>query len=345
MKVNYSNRIYYEITSNCNLKCIHCSDMLHGHNNQLNISDVLTFHQKVMKLGIKDSVVTGGEPTLNKDFYDIVNNLANFGNVLITSNAIDVDYEKIKQLLKNKNVIYQISCDGISKDIFESIRGRNTYNRVFNIINCLVEDGYQNQLALSMTIMKDNYVDVKKMISFVKQKKIKYLHFPTLLPTGVAKKDWEKIALSPKEQIRIDNIILNEMQNENNLIITSNRIEYILTKINTKGCQDCLSNPTLKVTADGTIFACPASVNRKYSLGNIHDDLTIENLEKKLKSIKQKVKFIRNKCIKCKYLLICTGKFCSNCVLLEKPEEMYFNHDCKIIKSHFDEAFYELGEN
>ena len=343
MKINYSNRIYYEITSYCNLKCIHCSDMLHGYDNQLKLSDIKEFHKKIMKLGITDSVVTGGEPTLNSDFYDIVNYLAKFGNVLITSNAYNVDYEKIKQLLENKNVIYQISCDGISKKIFESIRGKNTYDKVFDIINRIINDGLQNQLAISMTIMKENVKDVEKMLTFVKRNKIKYLHFPTLLATGVARKDWDKIALSPEEQIRIDNIILKEMQENNNIIITDNRIGFILTKINTNGCQNCLSNPTLKVSADGTIFACPASVNREFSLGNINDNCVIDSLDKKINDIYDKTKIPRNNCKKCKFVSLCEGTFCSNCQLLDKPEVKYFEYDCKIIRSHFQEALLEIG--
>ena len=81
----------------------------------------------------------------------------------------------------------------------------------------------------------------------------------------------------------------------------------------------------------------------EFSLGNINDNCVIDSLDKKINDIYDKTKIPRNNCKKCKFVSLCEGTFCSNCQLLDKPEVKYFEYDCKIIRSHFQEALLEIG--
>ena len=46
-KMLFSNRMYYEIISSCNLSCKHCSDLLSGQVEMLEVDEILNFISKL----------------------------------------------------------------------------------------------------------------------------------------------------------------------------------------------------------------------------------------------------------------------------------------------------------
>lgn len=185
-----SNRIYYEIVSGCNLKCIHCSDLLQECKTILPASDIIRFHKEMLSYNITNCVVTGGEPTLHKDFEEIIYELAKMSNVTITTNGTTMKDDLIIGVLKNNpNVILQISMDGLTQKTFETVRGENTFDKVMMFIERINQHNLNRQTALSMTIMKQNISETKSLIDFARKQNFLYIHFPALLPVGLAKKN------------------------------------------------------------------------------------------------------------------------------------------------------------
>jgi len=78
------------------MNCIHCSEMLSQIPlAKLDIEPLFNFHNSISDLyGINNVVITGGEPTLHNDFYEIIERLLQAGNiVLITTNVLALDQE------------------------------------------------------------------------------------------------------------------------------------------------------------------------------------------------------------------------------------------------------------
>lgn len=346
-----SNRIYYEITSECNLKCAHCSDLLKTSKSKYLPSDkLLEFNNKMVKLGINSVVVTGGEPSLHRDFYELVESLALNCQVLITSNGTLLDFSKISNLLEsNPNVTLQLSMDGISKENFEQVRGKNVYDKVIKLIDFLVSKNLNSQIGLSMTILEQNKDDVKKIISFAKKNNLKFVHFPALLPVGVAKRKWDEIAPSVKNQVAIEDYLLNELTNSNSeTTISSNRIDQIITRISYKENGDCLKNMTLKITPEGYILPCPAASDPNTKVGSIDEidicDSLIDRLNKHLNSYSKLMGTKLSNCNECDAYKYCLSRFCSNCGILTSPNEKFAEHDCSILRYHYLNALKEIED-
>lgn len=346
-----SNRVYYEITSVCNLKCTHCSDLLQAsHVKYLPTEKILKFNEEISKKGITNSVVTGGEPTLHKGFYEIVTGLVKTGQVLITSNGTLLELDRMAELLKkNRNVTLQISMDGISKTVFEAIRGENTFDLVMKTIDYLTERKLNKQLGISMTIMEQNRHEIEQMIKFAKDKKIDYVHFPVLLPVGVAKKKWDKISPSVENQISVENQLLEEMiVNDSETRISSNRVDQILTRVSHGAVGDCLQNITLKITPEGFVLPCPAASDPKCKIGDIDEenliDTLMERIKKRLVDYTQLVGEELQQCKECKAFDKCLSRFCANCGLLSPPSKEHVEYYCKIFKYHYINAIKEINE-
>ena len=348
--LHISNRIYYEIVSGCNLKCIHCSDLIQECNTILPANDIIRFHKEMLSYNITNCVVTGGEPTLHKDFEKIIYELAKMSNVTITTNGTTMKNDLIIYILQNNpNVILQISMDGLTPKTFENVRGENTFNKVMLLIEHINRHNLNRQVALSMTIMKQNIDETKSLIDFARKHHFLYIHFPALLPVGLAKEKWNNIAPEINEQIAIEEMLLNEMCDENyDTDISSNRIEQIITHTISKGNIDCLQNITIKVSPNGDILPCPASPSNKgLELGNISVPYAASNLLTKIENKLQSFyncaqQNITQQCGNCNVYEYCNARFCANCGILSECAEKYVNYGCQIMKHHLNNSIKEL---
>ncbi|MDQ0361536.1 radical SAM/SPASM domain-containing protein [Breznakia pachnodae] len=349
---NLSKRIYYEIESKCNLQCIHCSDLLKSSKRkQISSSDLLKFHEIAVKKGIETCIITGGEPTLHNDFFTLVSELSKVTKVIITTNGTTLSIDDLKSMvIGNDNVMVQISLDGSTQETFEKIRGKNTYVKVEKLLKDIVKYEIANKVGISMTIMNENIQEVSKMISFCKDNGFSYVYFPVLLPVGNAKKSWKQIAPPIKKQVSIENeIIQNIIENKSITEISSNRIEQIISKINSCGESDCINELTIKITPGGYIYPCPISDEDGYYMGHINDvkqSSDIDNLIKEFNEYKvqEEINYLKlDECRDCSVYKYCKGRFCANCRMSGEKCDKIIKYNCSILKSHLENAIKELN--
>lgn len=346
--VHISNRIYYEITSVCNLNCIHCSDMLQEiRGTFLPCQDLYNFHQKVKdRFGINSVVLTGGEPTLHPDFFRIIETFAPNNALIITTNGINIDCEKmIEYMNKYPNILLQISMDGLSKEVFESIRGKDTYYKLQNNIKKMLQRNLQSQLGISMTILKQNIHEVMPLIKYADKTGFNFVHFPVLLPVGKASKEWNELAPSIKEQINIENQIFNYIvDHDDGIYISSNRLEQIIAKLNYGEKINCLYNPTLKIDSAGKVHPCPASANTQFSLGSIYEEEILDKIYfKLLNRANINLNVYDFNCQNCIHNYLCSANFCCNCRVLQPNSKDFYEYTCSILKYHISNAKKDLS--
>lgn len=181
MGVEVFVQVYLLLTSLCNLNCKMCirSDLKFNTINFDSLSQV--FNNSCWKND--DFVLTGGEPTLHKDFIKCVNFFSEKAHsVAITTNGTTNYYiDKLKGL---KNLMLQISLDG-DQQYHDSVRGENTFSKVKNTIDKLEKTNVNYCVA---SIVNRNNVDkIKYLIPFLsKLKKLKFWRLMYELPFGKA---------------------------------------------------------------------------------------------------------------------------------------------------------------
>lgn len=347
----FSDRVYYEIISGCNLHCKHCSDLLSEQKNKmLSKERIIKFHKKMLdKFGICNSVVTGGEPALHPEFIPIVEELEKSGDVTITSNGTLLDIDMVEKLLKNRRVTLQLSIDGFSQETFDGIRGKGTHKKVYDLIEQIAERNLNAQVGVSMTMMQQNIDEVMQMISYCEKKELAYIYFPTLLPVGTALKKWDTTAPEVNAQKKIEDAVFEKIAMEKSKIpILSNRLDQICAKAIPENRTDCLSTFTIKVCPNELVMPCPVSSKTEHSLGNINDDdiaaLIVENLNK-IKIRKEEYRFQEKKCKECSIKNYCRGEFCANCSLMMDGLTTAKDYFCEVTKYHVNNLLEEVEEN
>lgn len=120
----------------CNLRCSYCSEIYYGGiRSKYNVSEfVKKLSREKSLLNCKQVVWGGGEPTLDKTFEIIVNDIQNSANPEIYHRVFtnSVRYhEAISKFLKSGLIKIVTSIDAGTPETFTKIRGRNKFQDVF----------------------------------------------------------------------------------------------------------------------------------------------------------------------------------------------------------------------
>jgi len=343
--IQIADRIYYEIVSHCNLKCIHCSDMQSAiPYTQINTEALYKFHERLSsKIEINSVVITGGEPTLHQQFDSILEFfLKKRLLVMVTTNGLALNKEKLGALLaKYPNLRIQFSVDGVTREVYENVRGVNTWEKLKATLDYFAKQKQSRQVGISMTILKQNQHQVLDAVQFAEELRFGFIHFPVLLCIGAAKRRWNEIAPNAEKQLEIERSLFTMISNySGELVISSNRLEQIISSISSEGQSHCGHSPTLKISSDGSIYTCPAAYGK--AIGNIENLDVVDSLPSILSECLNNLPISRKQCQNCEVYNYCLSRFCANCMILAPTTEQAFQYTCSIVKKHYLDALEEI---
>jgi len=143
--------IRLSISDVCNFKCGYC--LPNGYQVDkndsrkfLHLDEIKRLAKCFSELGVKKIRVTGGEPTVRKDFFDIIKVLkfeSGIQNVSITTNGYKLD-KKAEQLVNSGLTGINISIDSLDREIFKNITGHDRLPEILNGIEILQSIGFEN---------------------------------------------------------------------------------------------------------------------------------------------------------------------------------------------------------
>lgn len=148
---NITKNIQINVTSNCNIRCKHCYLSAGKKNNQdINYEQL---SKKIFELtstiGPTDIVISGGEPLTYPKIFELLKLIHDLKHkCTLFTNATLINTKNITQIASYVDEV-QISMEGISKEKFEEIRGKNTYNKLIAAINLLKKHNIHIILAIT----------------------------------------------------------------------------------------------------------------------------------------------------------------------------------------------------
>src|SRR5690606_35373169 len=131
----------------CNLRCSYCMPeegvQLSPKNHLMTYEEIYEIAKTFVKHGVTKIRLTGGEPLIRKDIPVILEKLATLPVELsITSNAIIID-SFIDVLKANKVNKINVSLDSLNREKFKQITRRDHFEKVYNNILLLVNEGFK----------------------------------------------------------------------------------------------------------------------------------------------------------------------------------------------------------
>ncbi len=218
-KINFPlTSLNIELTNNCNLNCIHCYGS-YGKPEKIyyfNYNNYLKLKNDFEKLNVKNISITGGECTVNKDFFKIAEDVVKSGfNLWILTNSLNTDVIK-KFVVNNKNFHFgiKVSLNGFEYE-HNYIRGNvNSYNSVIDLLDFLKE--FKNiKVCISTVLMKSNIDNYYNFKNFIYSKYPNFIHtFDFVFPSGQALIKNNTFSLKEISEINKKNFILRVPNND-----------------------------------------------------------------------------------------------------------------------------------
>jgi len=195
--------IRLSITDVCNFKCGYC--LPNGYFKQENKPGFLTLDEisnlvsALSELGVSKIRLTGGEPTVRKDFFNILKNIKSKGkinNLVMTTNGYKLN-QIADQLIKDGINGINISIDSLDRNKFKEITGHDRLPQILEGIKILQDKGFTN-IKVNAVLLKninDSEADFDSWEQFVKENAIDFRYIE-LMQTGDSLEYFKKYHVS-----------------------------------------------------------------------------------------------------------------------------------------------------
>lgn len=197
--------IFWETTKRCNLSCLHCRAVpvtpqspvgySAGGSLQLETKEVKAFIEELSTWAKPIFILSGGEPLLRQDIFELASFAANKGlSLALATNGTLITPEITKEIKKSGIKRVSISLDGASENTHDNFRRvKGAFNKSIQGINNIIKEGIP--LQINTTVTKQNINELDNILKLTLKLKAVAWHIFLLVPVGCG------LEIAPKEQI------------------------------------------------------------------------------------------------------------------------------------------------
>lgn len=157
--------LFFEITDRCNLNCIHCGSNCSSEGSCLTIDDITSALRSVMQ--DKPMIcLTGGEPMLHPDFFEIANCVSSMGFFWgMTTNATLIDDAAAQNLKQAGLSTVSVSLDGMEHSHDSFRRQKGAWRRAIRGLQALQNAGFEPQVTT--VLHRENFHELEPLYAFL----------------------------------------------------------------------------------------------------------------------------------------------------------------------------------
>ena len=178
-------------TNLCNTKCIHCSSASGRKNHdELNTVEAISLLDSFARSGILDVAISGGEPLLREDIFEVIEYAASLGiRIGLGSNGTTITPQVVSRLKSIGIHRLQISLDGLESthDTVRCFPG--LYKKAVNAIKIGIEGGLR--VHVCFTLYKMNKDEISEILKQSIMLGVKRFNISRFVPTGRGNKSMD----------------------------------------------------------------------------------------------------------------------------------------------------------
>jgi heme b synthase len=188
-KGNQLRLVAWEITRSCNLNCVHCRAAAERgpYPGELSTARCLGLLEEIRQVGSPIVILTGGEPLLRKDVFDLAEYGTKLGlRMVLATNGTLLDTSVIRKMKESGIKRVSISLDGPSAqshDAFRKVQG--SFDAATAGIHLLKDEGMEYQI--NTTITRHNAHLAGDILQLAVDLHAAAHHLFLLVPTGRAR--------------------------------------------------------------------------------------------------------------------------------------------------------------
>jgi radical SAM protein with 4Fe4S-binding SPASM domain len=162
--------VYLFVTNDCNLRCTHCyvSSGDYVPPREMTTDEIFGLIDQARELGATRFLVTGGEPFMVRDIYEIIRQISADTDLVMLTNGTyftERNIARLEQSIGRGRVSLQISLDGPTAELHDAIRGKGTFEKTVRAISRVVEHGFD--VAISTAVSRHTVDHMTEMTRLV----------------------------------------------------------------------------------------------------------------------------------------------------------------------------------
>lgn len=180
------NRLYLDVTSLCNQRCLHCSvEAGEESPGLLSLEEIFDVLHQARTIGIGKVVFSGGEPLARKGIFEILEHCRGLGmEVTVLTNGSLINSAAV-DFFKAQVIHIKISLDGASEETHDYLRGKGAFSHLMKVLK-LLERLPDHLKSLHFTIHRKNIQELLVIPELLEKVKIRNLMIGTIKPSGRA---------------------------------------------------------------------------------------------------------------------------------------------------------------
>jgi len=299
--------VVWNVTSRCNFTCKHCYVPPPDHRD-LSFDEAKDLLNQLAELGADDLHISGGEPLMRDDLFDVIREAVELGfHVDTITNGWYVNRENARKFKESGVAHVSVSTDGIGKTHDDFRNKPKSFEQCVEAIKTLRGEGVE--AYLSPTISKLNLKELPDLLALAESLDANF-STKVLVPIGSAK-ILDKYCLSPEEQRKFYEFIFSrKAENKIDITTTCSPYSILFSKRAPKddgrihgGCTGGID--LLCITSDGRVMPCS---RLQMPLGNVRNDKLIDVWYSSdvLATLRDRSN-LKGKCGRCAYKNWCGG--------------------------------------
>lgn len=317
--------VVWNMTKKCNLKCKHCyiEAREKGDIGELTTEEAYTLIEDLARSKIPVLLLSGGEPLLRSDFFEIAEYASNLGlRVVLSTNGTLID-ENIAKKLKNVVSYVGVSLDGM-KTTHDSFRGvKDAFELALRGIKNSLNAGIKT--GVRFVVNRENYNELSKLIDFSANQGVHRFCIYHLVYAGRGREIID-LDITNNQRRKMMDMLIEKAKNypKMEILTTDNHADgiYLYNYIKTNSPER--GEEVLKLLemhggcSAGVKFACidhlgnvhPCQFWSHYTVGNVKKEKFSKiwnDDDKLLYMLRNKTKYLKGKCKECKFNNLCGG--------------------------------------
>ena len=314
-RTKYAPRtVHFDITPRCNSNCIYCiaSERM-KHPEELTTDQIINVVNQLPDMGTWLLTLSGGEPTLRKDFFQILDRVEKIKLLTqVFTNGTQITKEFANKFSKYKYAFAQVSIDSYKPEHHDFNRGvKGMHKRAVRGLKNLFDSGLTPEVC--MVITRKNLYDIDKTAEFFYDMGVKYVRIGPAHPySGKGFDNKEELSLT-SDQLKIIGeklISLNKKYaGEMEFYPTRHFVVYTVDPPKHKLHRCGNGRTVLYIKPNGFVYPCIFMVYPKFKIGDVKKD-RIEDIWNNSNLLKRIRYFDKNKvekCSKCEARDLCSG--------------------------------------
>jgi MoaA/NifB/PqqE/SkfB family radical SAM enzyme len=182
--------VHLEVMAACNLRCGHCfAGALPRKEEPLTLDELDRLFTSMARMGSFRLGLTGGEPTLRRDLFEIIDLAAAHGlHPCLTTNGLTLTDAMARALGRRELLWLNVSLDGATAATNDRVRGEGTFDRVLEGLKVLRRHA---RFTLAFTIMRTNLAEIRACAELAERVGAAAAVFRPLYPVGIAREHLE----------------------------------------------------------------------------------------------------------------------------------------------------------